>query len=193
MVLLQGLSTAVRQPASLAPQKKREGVFTPSPSGQRSPVCSPSPWKTSKQAKKQAPKQKPKQKVIFPTRSPNGEDVKRASWQTSTLRVRQFVTPYKVPQRNHGASSLPPSGRGKRNNPRKIPAASSLRRGKRGRPHARCGCRSIPALLACGEFPCSCLNSLYTRNGGERSWPRVIYCASVKSLRQEASAKRDIL
>lgn len=37
------------------------------------------------------------------------------------------------------------------------------------------------------------VKTLCTTNGGERSWPRVIYCASVKSLRQEASAERDIL
>lgn len=97
----------VWQPAPLTPRKRREGVFTPSPSCKRSPVCA-QPVE-NKQASEEAGAEV-KAKVIFLTRSPNGRDVKRASWQMGTLGGHRFVTLYKAPAEKPLRIS-PPSAR----------------------------------------------------------------------------------
>lgn len=117
----------------------------------------------------------------FPN-SPNGGDVEGAGWQMGPLGVHRFVTPYKASRSNRRARSLPAPGDG---------SGITLAKSQHPPPCGEGG-RAIlvPAVPQEHPFPPhlrrapAFLVELCTRGRRERSWPRVIYGASVKSLRQ---------
>lgn len=114
----------------------------------------------------------------FPN-SPNGGDVEGAGWQMGPLGVHRFVIPYKASWSSRHARSLPPPGDG---------SGITLPKSQHPPPCGEGG-RAIlmPAVATGASLPWSPPRApveLCTRGRRARSRPRVIYGASVKSLRQ---------